>query len=367
MRYISRGIAWGSGDISQCTENETEPPAESTIAHQSTKRIRLLSFNIFMRPPAPKFTHNVSNDFKDRRLEAFIQTYLDNYDVICLQEMFGAFSSRREKLMQAAKERGFIWQVANPRAKNFLVDGGLLILSRVKIIAHAHTIFRPGVMSDRLSAKGAVYAKLEPTPGVFVHLFVTHLQAVYADPESMAKSLRVQTYQYDELVEFISKTVSSYDSNSGIRRWPILVAGDFNCNSRLPKGSSKNSTTQQYGTLTRALSRLGSFGDVLLHQYGHHPVTYGYADYRPDGSFVPVETALTDPADYHSNGENVNQSLDYIFLFPQHTRQSPVLTVSSARVGHLEYVPGPKSPPAPNLKYLSDHLGVEAILNVQPF
>lgn len=310
-----------------------------------------------MRPPAPKFTHNVSDDHKDRRLNAFIDTYLNSYDIVCLQEMFGSFSHRRSRLIKAAKERGFNWIVANPRASNFLVDGGLLVLSRVKIVAHAHTVFRPGVMSDRLSAKGAIYAKLEPSPGVFVHLFVTHLQAVYADAKSAPKCLRAQTYQYDELVEFIASTVGG-----SVRKWPIVLAGDFNCNSRVR--GSQNATTDQYMKLTKALSRLGPFSDILLNKYGYHPVTYAYAKLNANGSFTPVETALTDPSDYHTSGDHVNQSLDYIFVFPQHTRQAPVLSVANARVGHLRYLISPRSPPVPNLQYLSDHLAIEAILGV---
>ena len=343
-------------DCSYCGKMDGSCPTDCVI--QNTE-IRFLSYNIFMRPPAPKFTHNVSDDHKDRRLNAFIQSYLNSYDIVCLQEMFGSFSHRRSRLIKAAQDRGFHWSVANPRAKNFLVDGGLLILSKVRIVAHAHTIFKPGVMSDRLSAKGAIYAKLEPSPGVFVHLFVTHLQAVYADAKSRPKCLRAQADQYEELVNFISSTVGG-----GIRQWPILVAGDFNCNSRIPRGSHARTSTEQFQKLSTALSRLGTFSDILFDQYGHHPVTYAYANFHPNGSFTPAELALTDPADYHPSGEHVNQSLDYIFLFPQQTRQAPVLTVARARVGHLRYIPGPQCPAAPNLKYLSDHLAVEAILRV---
>jgi len=344
------------GECAQYTASCTTNCADDV--HRATKRIRLLSYNIFLRPPAPKFTHNVVDDHKDRRLNSFINSYLNSYDILCLQEMFGSFSHRRRRLIQAANQLGFHWTVSNPRARNFLVDGGLLILSRLRIVSESHIIFRPGVMSDRLSAKGAIYAKLEPTPGVFIHLFVTHLQAVYADPASTHKCLRAQRFQYDELVNFIVSTVGS------LRDSPVLLVGDFNCNSRLPHGAPTHATTERFKNLYQVLSRLGPFSDVLYDHYGYHPVTYGYATFNPNGSFTPAETALTDPADYHPSGEHINQSLDYIFLFPTNTRQAPTLTVSKARVGHLEYIPAPRSLPAPNLKYLSDHLAVEAILEV---
>ena len=323
--------------------------------------IRLLSYNIFLRPPAPRFTHNVVNDYKDRRLSSFITMYLNRYDIICLQEMFGSLSSRRARLIQEASLRGFKWVVQSHRPMNFLVDGGLLILSRVKIAAYDYTVFQPGVMSDRLSAKGALYAKLEPSPGTYIHLFVTHLQAVYADPKSNAKCLEVQYRQYDELTNFIRATIRANDSAGPGRRWPILVTGDFNCNSRSPRDGTQS--TVHYRRLTESLSRIGQFHDVLFEKYQQHPVTYAYAHFQADGSFIPAERALTHPDDYAPSGEHVNQSLDYVFLFP--SIQTEDATIKSARVGHLKYYTSPISPPAPNLEYLSDHLGVETEIHVR--
>jgi endonuclease/exonuclease/phosphatase family metal-dependent hydrolase len=321
------------------------------VDQECFKNIRLLSYNIFIRPPAPKFTHNVDDDFKDQRLTSFMETYLDNYDIVCLQEMFGSFSRRRRRLVRAAKKRGFNWKVSSPqsRSKMFLVDGGCLILSRVKIVSHSSTIFSPGMMSDRLAAKGVIYAKLEPQPSVYVHLFVTHLQAVYSGSETMGECLSVQRDQYDELVDFIANIIAENESpedmliakrltekkRRGIasvgpsspeplsslsqitRRWPIVLAGDFNCNSRPCAGEPLSYVSDQYQSLSSSLSKLGSFSDVLLDTIGEHPVTYAAANFSPDGSsFSPVETALTAPEDYEESGQYVNQSLDYVFLFP---------------------------------------------------
>jgi hypothetical protein len=46
--------------------------------------IRLLTYNIFLRPP---FIRNNADDYKNERFEEFLN-HLDNYDVIALQEMF---------------------------------------------------------------------------------------------------------------------------------------------------------------------------------------------------------------------------------------------------------------------------------------
>ena len=47
-------------------------------------RIRLLTYNIFLRPP---FIRNNADDYKNERFEDFLEQ-IDNYDVIALQEMF---------------------------------------------------------------------------------------------------------------------------------------------------------------------------------------------------------------------------------------------------------------------------------------
>lgn len=388
----------------------------------------------FLGPPAPKFTHNVENDFKDQRLRCFIDHYLDRYDVICLQEMFGAFSRRRRRLIKAARKKGFFWKVSSPQSRSsmYLVDGGCLILSRLKIVAEAHMIFEPGMMSDRLAAKGVIYAKLHPKPGVYVHLFVTHMQAVYAGSDTIKECLSIQKHQYDELVEFVASTVaanetsadmveaqrlrdkkrrremgveSSKSSSTGgsftppeqdsmfvsrkCRRWPILIAGDFNCNSRPATGDVATQVTKPYADLSSSLSKIGSFSDVLYDRLGEHPVTYAAADFALHGSFSPRETALTSPEDYHESGEFVNQSLDYVFLFPpthEELNKKPlqmapvadgemspdsrylrtsILKPTQAGVDHLKFIlPTHRQTPYGSLKYVSDHFAVETSFTV---
>jgi endonuclease/exonuclease/phosphatase family metal-dependent hydrolase len=458
MRSLFETISGGCSSL-PCVIQQTPEHMELINADASSVEddapdfdyIRLLSYNIFIRmelfrllsrfvgPPAPKFTHNVENDFKDQRLRCFMEHYLNKFDVICLQEMFGAFSRRRKKLIRLAYRKGFLWKVSSPQSRSsmFLVDGGCLILSRVKIVAQGSTIFAPGTMSDRLAAKGVIYAKLNPKPGVYIHLFVTHLQAVYADPESSTECLTIQRRQYDELVEFVASTVAANETANDMveaqqlrdkrrqriaelgtrskhtgnpregsitppeqdtmfvsrkcRRWPIVIAGDFNCNSRPVPGDVITKVTKPYADLTSALHKIGPFSDVLLDGLGEHPVTYAAANFDLDGSFSPRETALTTPDDYNSSGEYVNQSLDYIFLFPptheevRHNLQAPtlepdgqmspdsrairgsILRPTEVSVDHLKYVaPASTETRASSrkLQYLSDHFAVQSVLKV---
>ena len=353
------------------------------------------AFLFKLGPPAPKFTHNVANDYKDQRLNSFIENYLDNYDVVCLQEMFGAFSGRRKRLIREARKRGFLWKVssAQNRSSMYLVDGGCLILSKVKIVSEAFHVFPPGIMSDRLAAKGVIYAKLNPKPNVYVHLFVTHLQAVYSDSSSMKECMNIQRIQYDSLADFVLSTVAENESSddmllarfqdtlppvqqhfSPVRRWPIIVSGDFNCNSRPAPGDLVNQTTRPYKHLCESLAKISpNFSDVLFDQLGEHPVTYASAKFALNGSFFPHETALTSPSDYHESAEWVNQCLDYLFLFPpEHVVHpetlavhDPVLKTIDAGVKHLQYVPAHNEPRSVHgLVYLSDHWALEAAFDI---
>ena len=95
----------------------------------STGKVNLLSYNIFIRPP---FINNNGNDYKDERLEEFLKC-AHNYDIICLQEMFGVYSNRRSNFLQKARELGFVYHAKAPKIQTFsphFIDSGLLILSK---------------------------------------------------------------------------------------------------------------------------------------------------------------------------------------------------------------------------------------------
>ncbi|KAJ1850369.1 hypothetical protein LPJ73_003483, partial [Coemansia sp. RSA 2703] len=115
-------------------------------------QVRILTQNMFMRPPLIK---NNKSDWKDGRLDYFIEHILPNYDIVCLQEMFEYASSRRARLFAAAEKLGFAYYVASER--KFLwhaaIDGGLVILSRLPVV-HAETItYQRGMGPDWIAQK----------------------------------------------------------------------------------------------------------------------------------------------------------------------------------------------------------------------
>jgi hypothetical protein len=54
-----------------------------------------------MRPPGIK---NSEGDYKDERLSDILDE-MDKYEVVCLQEMFGWGTSRRDKLIEEAVKK----------------------------------------------------------------------------------------------------------------------------------------------------------------------------------------------------------------------------------------------------------------------
>ena len=193
------------------------------------KTIKVLSYNIFLRPPP---VHNNENDWKDERLADFIKI-LDCYDVICLQEMFGSFNNRKQELIKYANKSGMFFYCDSPSPSffsKFLVDGGLLILSRFPIVESEFRPFMYSVLSDSLANKGILYAKIR-IGDCFLNIFNTHLQASYFGSTNYHWDISAKTRidHIDEMCEFIKEVISDRgldtdDKNDG----HCLVMGDFN-------------------------------------------------------------------------------------------------------------------------------------------
>jgi len=114
-----------------------------------------------MRPPGIKTN---DSDHKDARLEEFIKTVLCKYDIICNQELFNLFNSRKERLIEAARKAGFLYHAVSEAPgffSGFLVDGGLLTLSRFPIVKSEFRSFPYGCGADDLSMKGVLYTRIQ--------------------------------------------------------------------------------------------------------------------------------------------------------------------------------------------------------------
>ncbi|CAG8500426.1 6129_t:CDS:2 [Acaulospora colombiana] len=274
----------------------------------SFNEVRLLSINLFMRPP---LIRNNASDYKEARLEYFIENILSIYDIICLEEMFEFGSTRRQRLLEAAFKAGFEHSWTSPRNSlfNFSIDGGLVILSRFPIRSRDRITYPYGTHSDRLSAKGALYVKIELAKDQFIHLFSTHTQASYvASPPLSDKSVLVREQQIFLLRQFIDKAIVSRRSSHE----PIILVGDLNVNSRPlldpSDPSSVKGDSQEYLNMVKILSGEGiredshvrysnekmiGVRDVIKEHYGIHPITFADVLKDNDGKMIPREVILT--------------------------------------------------------------------------
>jgi hypothetical protein len=64
----------------------------------SRKRVRLLTYNVFLRPPP------IKTNLDDYKEERFIQIMkiIQDYDVVCFQEMFQMGTFRTERIIEEA-------------------------------------------------------------------------------------------------------------------------------------------------------------------------------------------------------------------------------------------------------------------------
>ena len=150
--------------------------------------IRILTYNIYSRPAG---IHSNKGDYKDVRIKEFSEKHLKNYDIICLQEMFGTLNNRKKNLFKKAKELGIIYVAEShkPQFSTYVSEGGILILSRFPILFTKYFVFEKTIFPDSLCAKGVIYAKIQIYQSV-LHLFTTHLQASYNDlPKILVKFL----------------------------------------------------------------------------------------------------------------------------------------------------------------------------------
>ncbi|KAI8097048.1 Endonuclease/exonuclease/phosphatase [Halteromyces radiatus] len=330
---------------------------------------RFLTFNIFMRPPGVK---NNENDYKDERLMYIIDTILPHYDVITFQEAFAFGNHRVDRLIEAAQRLGFGY-IMSPRHGpwELAADGGLLLLSRYRIVQADILEYPRGLHSDWLSYKGALHAliELDTKQGTMIHVYTTHTQASYGDNGTRSQQdILMRLEQFSRLHQFIHNTTNK---NATI---PIIAMGDFNIDSAdhssgnitLPSTKSSLAYTMMMDVLTgkgiddsfftnddHKKLRFAddwqlSFTDMLYQTFGYHPVTFGDYYLDSNNNIHPSETTLT-----HAKQLLTVQSIDQLLWSPtstSHLRLSNV-TIEKFLVSNEPFT------------QLSDHYGISCLVS----
>lgn len=105
-------------------------------------------------------------------------------------------------------EKGFkyFYKDVEPEfSSNMIINGGLVTLSRFPIVEADRLLFEPSVALDRLMAKGVIWTKIELPNKSHIHVFNTHLLAIFNDfseTEYLMNKLRAIT-QVCQLTEFM--------------------------------------------------------------------------------------------------------------------------------------------------------------------
>lgn len=307
--------------------------------HISLSSLRVLTLNLFLRPPLVK---NNESDYKDLRTAYFIQHIFPLYDLICLQEVFGFMNYRKSQLIEEAKLAGFYYTAESPQPGTFsgyMIDGGLLILSRLPIVETEFWPYKDSVMPDSMAQKGVLYAQIQ-AGNATLHIFTSHVQSSYqvTDVNLYRKYRETRRLQLQQLREFVYLT--THDTGF------VLVLGDLNVDSResVKANPFPEVELDDYQVMTEIMGP-GTV-DLAYVAYGEHPITFGKR--KSDGE--PDETVLSDKAE--QGGEF---SLDYLFLL----NSTPEVRIkpNSTRVAEFYVQNQP-------FTQVSDHFGLETTIEL---
>jgi len=340
----------------------------------------LLSYNLFLRPPG--ISSDKLGDLKNERLNYLVSEVLPNYDIVCLQEVFTKLNSRRARLIEAATDLGFKYFSVPPEppiCSLFLVNSGLLTLSKHRIVVSDFIPFHAGSGVDGVAYKGVLYSRILVDNEHPLNLFNVHLQAHYDHEDH--KNIRSRLNQISELKTFIDLLLLKY---TDIARSPdfkeaIFVIGDFNvcANKNLfPKDGylQRSETTNhffdfideqhpvdhhfsEYDYLLfmlrkplRGTTEPFAVVDCLEQSYGFHPLTFVHS----------IHQQLDEEALHKVSDQD---SMDYIFrLVPSNQNPASVPLQAPPQAAKIQ----PFQVKDRLFKFASDHLGVEFKLEPKP-
>ena len=298
--------------------------------NKRNKVIKILTYNFFLRPPPIKTN---KDDYKEERLKDFF-LLLNNYSIICFQEIFGAIHNRKHKMIKKAIENGFYYILKSKTPSFFskyLIDGGLLLLSKYPIIESKFINYDYGILSDSLCMKGAIFAKIKISD-FYVCLFTTHLQASYCDSGNYywKLSIKVRTEQSEKLINFIYNIIFNIPIQQ-IKKCKFILVGDLNIDAHnydtiRKKYNLSKGIISEYDCLKKKLNKLGKAIDLFEKKFNGHPYTFGVND---DG----YDQVLTSKADF-----NCKQTLDYMWeIIPD--LSLPIYKKDNDLSSKLEFIP----------------------------
>ncbi|MFD4720594.1 sphingomyelin phosphodiesterase [Streptomyces sp. NPDC058423] len=240
--------ALAAATLAVAAPSASASPAAQTAA--ATPSLKVLTYNVFLF--SKTLYPNWGQDH--RAAEIPRAPYFQGNDVVVLQEAFDNSSS--DALQRNARAQYPYQTPVMGRSKSgwdatggaysatVPEDGGVTVLSKWPIVRKEQYVYKDACGSDWWSNKGFVYAVLDVN-GSRVHVVGTHAQST--DPGCAAgESALMRGRQFRALDAFLdAKNIPASEQ--------VLVAGDFNVDSRTPEYA----TMLTDGGLTGADSRTG--------------------------------------------------------------------------------------------------------------
>ena len=220
-------------DVEMCKavrESVSKQEADKIIFSEEERpgmKIKLLNFNTIQLPYVPENPHYKAGCQNERLADMFVN-YFHDFDIMCLQEMYGLISGElKEVAIAYGQKAGFFYHATQPLIHPspqaaYLCDSGLLILSRFPIIDQEFRGFSKLLFDDGEVQRGMLYAKVQIRPGKCLQLYTLHTQCTnynYA-PKYVPVSRELRDRAMHELVHFMETKV---DDNSS-----CILTGDFN-------------------------------------------------------------------------------------------------------------------------------------------
>ena len=318
---------------------------------QDNKKIKFMSFNFYLQSFIACDDYK-NGDCKYERFNNFIDNYLDDYDIICFQEVYGTLSLFCNKLINRAKQKGFHWYIVpeSLKFKSFkFMDSGLLTISKYPILYTNTVPFNDGLYKDVLAKKSFQYCMIDTLNKninkKYLHIINTHLQSEYKIKDKTAMNVKFkQLKQIKDFIDFYN-----------LRKEALVLSGDFNINCFYLNDCYKNEEkiySKEYYKLLSILNLSINNDCFYSTEYIRNPTLYCTYNKKTGKE---IDTRYR-PEYYHSNENNINinipRCVDYIFLI---SPLQNLLKLSNSKVKKMFCKTSDK-----NLQQCSDHYALTA-------
>jgi exonuclease III len=292
---------------------------QNKIINENKKNIKFMSFNFYLQSFVICDNY-LNGDCKYERFNHFIDNHLDNYDIICFQEVYGTLSLFCKNIIKKAKLKGFNWYIVPEKIKlnSFkFMDSGLLIISKYPILYTNTVKFNDGLYKDVLAEKSFQYCIIDTLnkniDERYIHVINTHLQSDYSIKDNNAMIVKLkQLKQLRDFIDFYN-----------LRKEALIVTGDFNinCYSTNNNKNECNIYSKDYYQLLSILNL--SINNDSFHKFNYERKPTLYCSYNKktqkeiDTRYRPEYiNDINDINDININYVNIPKCVDYIFFKP---------------------------------------------------